>query len=197
MLQVSHPQHESFVRSVHFFVSRIAAAALLALTSPLFLAVAVAIKLGSPDRVFYRQKRVGYKGQEFDMLKFRSMVPDAETRLGELLERNEHDGALFKIKDDPRVTRVGRFLRKYSLDELPQLINVVRGDMSLVGPRPCLAREMTMFGEAEHRRFMVRPGMTGLWQVSGRSDLLNKLSVGRRALSYGFSGGRRVSADRR
>lgn len=171
VIKVDHPEHDSVLRSAHYLMSRLAALVLLLVASPLLLAVAVAVKLGSPGPVLYRQKRIGYKGKEFEMLKFRSMVTDAEAMLPDLLALNEHDGALFKMKNDPRITKVGRVLRKYSLDELPQLINVVKGDMALVGPRPCLAREMTMFGEAEHRRFMVRPGMTGLWQVSGGSQM--------------------------
>src|SRR5690606_20284119 len=105
------------------------------------------------------------------MLKFRTMVPDAEQRLSALLERNDGDGVLFKLREDPRVTRIGRFLRRYSLDELPQLVNVLRGEMSLVGPRPPLRREVDEYDTDVHRRFAVLPGITGLWQVSGRSDL--------------------------
>jgi exopolysaccharide biosynthesis polyprenyl glycosylphosphotransferase len=169
--QVAHPQHESLLRTFHFITSRVIGALLALMVSPLLLAVALSVKYGSSGPVLYRQKRIGYKGREFEMLKFRSMSANAEEMLPELLALNEHDGALFKMANDPRVNRVGRLLRKYSLDELPQLLNVVRGDMALVGPRPCLAREMTMFGEAEHRRFMARPGMTGLWQVSGGTKL--------------------------
>lgn len=171
VMKVTHPQHESLLRSVHFAISRVVGALLLGLLSWLFLVIALAVKVSSPGQVLYRQKRIGYKGEEFELLKFRSMVDDAEERLENLLHLNEHDGALFKIRDDPRVTRVGRVIRKYHLDELPQLLNVVKGDMALVGPRPCLAREMMMFGEAEYRRFMVKPGMTGLWQVSGGPDM--------------------------
>jgi lipopolysaccharide/colanic/teichoic acid biosynthesis glycosyltransferase len=105
------------------------------------------------------------------MVKFRSMVVDAEARLADLVDANEQDGVLFKIRDDPRVTRVGRFLRKFSIDELPQLFNVLRGEMSLVGPRPPLVDEYERYEQDTHRRLLVRPGMTGLWQVSGRSDL--------------------------
>lgn len=168
---VVHPRHESLMRAIHFGLSRILGAALALLATPLLLAIALAVKLTSPGPVLYRQRRVGYKAREFDMYKFRSMVDKAEDLLPSLLALNEHQGALFKIRDDPRVTRVGRFLRKYSLDELPQLLNVIKGEMALVGPRPCLARELVMFGEAEHRRFIVRPGMTGLWQVSGGPEL--------------------------
>lgn len=171
VMQVTHPQHESLVRSIHFAVSRLLGALLLALSSWFLLLIALAVKLDSPGPVLYRQKRVGYQGEEFTVLKFRSMIDGADQRLDDVLHLNEHHGVLFKIRRDPRITRVGRVIRKYHLDELPQLINVVKGDMALVGPRPCLAREMTMFGEAEYRRFMVKPGMTGLWQVSGGPEL--------------------------
>jgi exopolysaccharide biosynthesis polyprenyl glycosylphosphotransferase len=150
---------------------RAIAVPLLVVASPLLLLIAVAVLINSGRPVLYRQKRVGYGGREFTMLKFRTMVPDAERMLTDLLVANEHDGALFKVRSDPRITRVGRWLRKYSLDELPQLINVVKGDMVLVGPRPCLAREVERFGEAAHRRFLAKPGLTGLWQVSGRCNL--------------------------
>ena len=139
--------------------------------SPLLLAIAVAILVDSGRPVFYRQRRIGFEGKEFEMLKFRTMVRGADTLLPDLLSANEHDGPLFKIRNDPRVTRVGRFLRKCSLDELPQLFNVVKGEMVLVGPRPCLPEETHSFGEAARRRFLARPGLTGLWQVSGRSDI--------------------------
>jgi exopolysaccharide biosynthesis polyprenyl glycosylphosphotransferase len=171
LLHLTDRRTERAARLVCDPLHRLAGAGLAILLAPLLLAVAVAVKVGSPGPVLYRQTRVGLKGRRFEMLKFRTMVVDAEERLEGLLALNEHDGALFKIKRDPRVTRVGRFLRRYSLDELPQLFNVVKGDMVLVGPRPCLPREMVHFGEAEHRRFLVKPGMTGLWQVSGRSDL--------------------------
>ena len=138
---------------------------------PLFAAVALAVKLSSRGPVFFRQERVGYHGRPFTMLKFRTMVVDAEAMLDGLLEQNEATGPLFKIKRDPRVTPVGRFLRKWSLDELPQLWNVLVGDMSLVGPRPPLAREVAQYEDWMMSRLEVRPGLTGLWQVSGRSDL--------------------------
>jgi lipopolysaccharide/colanic/teichoic acid biosynthesis glycosyltransferase len=141
------------------------------LASPLLLIIAIAVLIDSGRPIFYRQKRIGFGGEEFEMVKFRSMVQDADAMLPELLAKNDHDGALFKLRDDPRVTRIGRFLRKYSLDELAQLINVVKGDMLLIGPRPCLRSETEGFGEAARRRFLARPGMTGLWQVSGRSDI--------------------------
>mgnify|MGYP002651575265 CR=1 FL=1 len=139
--------------------------------SPLLLVVAVLVKLSDGGPVFFRQERVGLDGHTFECLKYRSMVVDADRVLAELQEQNEADGVLFKMADDPRVTRPGRFLRRYSLDELPQLFNVVRGEMSLVGPRPPLPSEVDQYAADVRRRLRVRPGMTGLWQVSGRSDL--------------------------
>ena len=138
---------------------------------PFLLVVAVAIRLESAGPVFYRQERVGRDGRTFSMLKFRSMVVGADRQVDELSELSDGNGVLFKMRHDPRVTSVGRFLRRYSLDELPQLINVVRGQMSLVGPRPPLPGEIDRYGFDMHRRFLVKPGMTGLWQISGRSDL--------------------------
>ncbi|WP_100448767.1 sugar transferase [Glycomyces xiaoerkulensis] len=142
----------------------------LVLLSPLFLVVAIAIKLDSPGPVFFRQARVGRDGETFHCWKFRTMYIDAEERQAALMMHNESDGLLFKMKDDPRITRVGRFLRSTSIDELAQLINVVRGEMSLVGPRPLPAENGDFLGDVR-RRLLVRPGITGLWQVSGRSDL--------------------------
>ena len=129
------------------------------------------IRLGSPGPVLFRQVRVGRDGGEFPIYKFRSMYVDAEQRLAELRHLNEHDGVLFKMRNDPRVTPVGRWLRRLSLDELPQLLNVLKGDMSLVGPRPPLPEEVAAYPDDVRRRLAVKPGMTGLWQVSGRSDL--------------------------
>jgi exopolysaccharide biosynthesis polyprenyl glycosylphosphotransferase len=134
-------------------------------------AIAVAIKLDSPGPVLYRQRRVGKDGIEFDMLKFRSMRLDADRMLEQLSALNEATGPLFKIRRDPRVTRVGKILRRYSLDELPQLLNVLRGEMSLVGPRPPLPGEVLKYEEWQTARLRARPGMTGLWQVSGRSEV--------------------------
>lgn len=139
--------------------------------SPILLAIAIAIRLDSPGPIVFRQRRVGMAGVEFPMLKFRSMVADAEDRLPGLLDRSNGNKVLFKMKNDPRVTRVGRFIRRYSLDELPQLVNVVRGQMSLVGPRPPLVKETESYEDYVRRRLLVKPGMTGLWQVSGRSKL--------------------------
>jgi exopolysaccharide biosynthesis polyprenyl glycosylphosphotransferase len=144
---------------------------ILTLAAPLLLAIAAAVRLTSRGPALFTQTRIGVGGQEFSIYKFRSMVPDAECRLIDLVNRDEGNGTLFKIRSDPRVTRIGQYLRRYSLDELPQLINVARGEMSLVGPRPPLPSEVAGYSEDEVRRLRVRPGMTGLWQVSGRSDL--------------------------
>ncbi|WP_339171895.1 sugar transferase [Anoxybacillus sp. FSL W8-1294] len=138
----------------------------------LFLIVAVLIKLEDPKGpVFFKQIRVGKDGKQFYMYKFRSMVTDAEKRLKELLKYNEVSGAMFKMKNDPRVTKVGRFIRKTSIDELPQLWNVLKGDMSLVGPRPPLPREVAQYTEYDKQRLLVTPGCTGLWQVSARNSV--------------------------
>jgi lipopolysaccharide/colanic/teichoic acid biosynthesis glycosyltransferase len=138
---------------------------------PVWIAVALGIKISSPGPVFYGQERIGRSGRAFKMLKFRSMYVDAEARLSELQEANEASGPLFKMKDDPRVTSIGKWMRKFSVDEFPQLINVLRGEMSLVGPRPPLPREVERYSTHDWRRLEVLPGMTGLWQTSGRSAL--------------------------
>ncbi|WP_422385805.1 sugar transferase [Microbacterium telephonicum] len=142
--------------------------------SPLLLVLALVVRLSSPGPVIFRQSRVGHHGQEFEMLKFRSMVVDAEDRLADLkagLAQDAGNEVLFKMTNDPRVTRVGRFMRRYSLDELPQLFNVLGGSMSLVGPRPPLVSEVASYAEHVHRRFLAKPGITGAWQVGGRSTL--------------------------
>ena len=150
----------------------VGAATGLLLTAPLWVCIAIAIKTTSPGPVFFAQERYGLRKRRFRMVKFRTMVSNAEQLQAGLESRNEATGPVFKITDDPRVTRVGRFLRRKSLDELPQLWNVLRGDMSLVGPRPLPMRDVRRFGEAWlMRRFSVAPGLTGLWQISGRSDL--------------------------
>jgi lipopolysaccharide/colanic/teichoic acid biosynthesis glycosyltransferase len=151
-------------------VGVVLAGGLLVAGAPLLLLTALAVKLDSRGPVLFRQERVGKDGRPFQVLKFRTMVSDAEQRLIDLRERNEADGPLFKLRDDPRVTRVGAWLRKLSIDEVPQLWNVVRGEMSLVGPRPALASEMTAWHPELHNRLRVKPGITGMWQVSGRSD---------------------------
>ncbi|MEZ0579705.1 sugar transferase [Nocardioides sp. MH1] len=149
----------------------IGASALLFFFSPLFLFIALRIKLHDGGPVFFQQSRVGRQGVPFRCAKFRTMVTDAEDLLAALHVATGYDGGLFKMDDDPRITKPGRWLRRYSFDELPQLWNVVRGDMSLVGPRPPLPIEVAQYDAAARRRLHVRPGMTGLWQVSGRSDL--------------------------
>ena len=138
---------------------------------PIFAIVALAIKLDSAGPVFYRQTRVGRNGRPFQMLKFRSMCSDAEKRVDELSDRNEATGPLFKMRNDPRITRVGGFLRRWSIDELPQLLNVLRGDMSLVGPRPPIPSEVAKYEDWQLGRLRAVPGLTGLWQVSGRSEV--------------------------
>jgi exopolysaccharide biosynthesis polyprenyl glycosylphosphotransferase len=144
---------------------------LLVALFPVMLTIAICVRLTSPGPVVFRQRRVGLRGRTFEFLKFRSMYMDAEQRLNELVSKNEKDGPIFKIRDDPRVTPVGKFLRKYSLDELPQLINVLRGDMSLVGPRPPLPREVEKYDDISFERLCVTPGISCLWQVCGRSDV--------------------------
>ena len=144
---------------------------ILLLLSPVLLVIMAAVRLTSTGPAFFRQTRVGVGGREFSIYKFRSMVPDAEHRLIDLAAHDEGNGTLFKIRGDPRVTPIGKRLRRYSLDELPQLINVAKGEMSLVGPRPPLPSEVAGYSADAIRRLRVRPGMTGLWQVSGRSDL--------------------------
>jgi exopolysaccharide biosynthesis polyprenyl glycosylphosphotransferase len=150
----------------------IGSAIALLLLSPVFLVIAICIKLEDGGPIFFPQVRVGRHGREFRMFKFRSMRVDAEQRLQELLAKNQHQhGITFKIKDDPRITRVGRFIRKYSLDELPQFYNVLTGDMSLVGPRPPVPREVAQYSLADRRRLAVMPGITCIWQVSGRAEI--------------------------
>jgi exopolysaccharide biosynthesis polyprenyl glycosylphosphotransferase len=145
--------------------------AIIVVAAPCWLLVALAIRLDSSGPVFYRDRRVGLGEREFGMFKFRSMYVDAAERQVGLEEANEASGPLFKIKDDPRVTRIGRILRRYSIDELPQVLNVLRGDMSLVGPRPLPLRDYVKLDDWHRKRYLVLPGMTGLWQVSGRIDL--------------------------
>lgn len=164
-------------------MDRVGAAAILAALSPILIAVAIAIRLDSPGPIFYRATRIGLNNAPFSMWKFRSMVQDADALKDNLRALNEGSGVLFKMRDDPRITRVGAFIRRYSLDELPQLFNVVGGTMSLVGPRPPLPDEVERYDGRVARRMLVKPGMTGLWQVSGRSDLSWEESV-RLDLSY-------------
>ncbi len=150
---------------------RVLALGLITLLSPLLLGLAIAVGLSSPGPVLFRQQRVGRAGVEFTMLKFRSMYSDAEQRLGDLYALSDGNGVIFKMRDDPRMTPLGRWIRRFSLDEVPQLFNVLRGDMSLVGPRPPLSEEVALYAADDSRRMLVKPGITGLWQVSGRSDL--------------------------
>jgi exopolysaccharide biosynthesis polyprenyl glycosylphosphotransferase len=171
LLAVEQPRFSGGARLVKGLGDRaLALAALVALT-PIFVLIALGVSLTSPGPVFYRQERIGINGRRFTMLKFRSMVVDAEQRLTALQAQNESDGLLFKMRTDPRVTPLGKWLRRFSLDELPQLINVLNGTMSLVGPRPPLPREVAGYDSAVSRRLLVKPGLTGLWQISGRSDL--------------------------
>jgi exopolysaccharide biosynthesis polyprenyl glycosylphosphotransferase len=149
----------------------VVAALILIVISPILLIAALAIKLDDGGPVFFRSRRVGVNEVPFDCLKLRTMERDAESKQGELEAQNEADGALFKIRSDPRVTRVGNVLRRFSIDELPQLFNVLRGEMSLVGPRPLPERDFALLDEVHKKRYLVLPGMTGLWQVSGRSEV--------------------------
>jgi lipopolysaccharide/colanic/teichoic acid biosynthesis glycosyltransferase len=150
---------------------RVVAGALLVLLLPLLLGIGAVVRLTSPGAVLFRHTRVGAGGRPFTMLKFRTMRDGAHAIRDELLDSNEHDGLMFKLRDDPRITPVGRVLRRLSVDELPQLVNVLCGQMSLVGPRPPLPDEVAAYNQVEGRRLLVKPGMTGLWQVSGRSNL--------------------------
>nr|BFF09362.1 hypothetical protein GCM10025699_06650 [Microbacterium flavescens] len=171
LVQVKIPEFEGGMHAVKRATD--IGLALFALVPILLLTpiLAVIIKRGSPGPVLFRQLRVGRDGRQFWMLKFRTMTADAEGQRDALLVGNEASGPLFKLKQDPRVTRVGAVLRKYSLDELPQFLNVLRGDMSIVGPRPPLPSEVTTYDGAVCRRLYIKPGITGLWQISGRSDL--------------------------
>lgn len=171
LIHVTTPSLEGGQRVAKRLFDILVSGLLIVVTSPLMLAIAALVKIESKGPVLFRQDRVGIEGRHFQMLKFRSMVVDAEARLAELQGQNEGSGLLFKIKDDPRITRVGRILRKYSLDELPQLFNIFMGSMSLVGPRPPLPREVAAYEHDVRRRLLVKPGLTGLWQVSGRSNL--------------------------
>lgn len=166
----------NFTIKVTYILKRVldiaGSALLLLLLSPVFILTAIWLKLDSPGPLIYRQVRVGVNGRHFNFYKFRSMYVDADARLKELEKNNEsRDGVIFKMKKDPRVTRCGRFIRKYSIDELPQLINVLLGDMSLVGPRPPLPREVDQYSLDDRKRLQVVPGITCLWQISGRSDI--------------------------
>ncbi|WP_270275997.1 sugar transferase [Enterococcus casseliflavus] len=174
--QITISENEVNAKISYFFLKRLfdvlGSIIGLIILSPLFLIVAYKIKKeDSEGPVFFSQQRVGKNGQLFRMFKFRSMCVDAEEKLVSLLEHNEIEGAMFKMKDDPRITKIGKFIRKTSIDELPQLWNVLKGDMSLVGPRPPLVNEVEKYTEHEKQRLIVKPGCTGLWQVSGRNHV--------------------------
>ncbi|HST65772.1 MAG TPA: sugar transferase [Mycobacteriales bacterium] len=170
LLHVDEPEFTGGKRVTKTVLDRMLAAVALVLLAPVLIPVAILIRVTSPGPALFRQTRIGRDGHEFKVFKFRTMYVDAEARLAELAESNETDGLLFKIAGDPRITRIGRFLRRTSIDELPQLLNVVLGDMSLVGPRPLPVKDSDFTGDVR-RRLLVRPGITGLWQVNGRSEL--------------------------
>ncbi|MEA2684663.1 MAG: hypothetical protein QOK05_2991 [Chloroflexota bacterium] len=171
LLTIDQPDFAGARRIAKDVIDWTIAAVLLLVLTPVMIAIVIAIKLGDGGPAFFKQARVGRDRRVFRIWKFRTMTIDAEHRRAELEEHNEHDGVLFKIRQDPRVTPVGAFLRRHSLDEVPQLINVLRGEMSLVGPRPPLPSEVERYGDELHRRLLVKPGMTGLWQINGRTDL--------------------------
>jgi exopolysaccharide biosynthesis polyprenyl glycosylphosphotransferase len=173
LIHVETPRYEGLKRFSKRAFDVLSSALLILVLSPVLLAVAIGVRLSTPGGVLFRQDRVGLNGVHFKMLKFRSMVSDAEAQLSFLqaASRDEGNVVMFKMKNDPRVTPIGSFMRRFSLDELPQLFNVLGGSMSLVGPRPPLDREVAIYEHHVHRRFLVKPGITGLWQVSGRSNL--------------------------
>ena len=177
LLQVEQPQFAGGRRIVKSTFDRTVALCAVAGLSPLLVVIALAVRLTSRGPAFFTQQRIGRDGAPFTMVKFRSMVVDAEQRREELVAESDRDGLMFKMHADPRVTRVGAMLRRYSLDELPQLFNVMGGSMSLVGPRPPLPEEVERYGDDVRRRLLVKPGVTGLWQVSGRADLSWEESV--------------------
>lgn len=177
LLHIEGPRYEQANRLTKAVFDRIGSALLLLAFSPVLAVCALAVKISSRGPVFYRAERIGLDNKPFKMIKFRSMVTGADSMVGALAAQSDGNGMLFKMKNDPRVTKVGAFLRRYSLDELPQLINVFKGDMSLVGPRPPLRNEVDRYTDLVSKRLYVRPGMTGLWQVSGRSDLSWEESV--------------------
>jgi exopolysaccharide biosynthesis polyprenyl glycosylphosphotransferase len=177
LLHVDHPQLTGMRLLLKDLFDRCAAAAVLILLAPLMVAMGVMIRLSDGGPALFTQVRVGKDGRSFKIYKFRTMVVDAEQRKGQLLESSDSDGVLFKLRDDPRITAMGAGLRRWSIDELPQLANVFLGDMSLVGPRPAVPAEVAQYAEHVHRRLVVKPGLTGLWQVNGRSDLSWEESV--------------------
>ena len=171
LLNLAKPRFSGVSRVGKGLFDRTTALVALTLLSPFFLGIAIAIKRSSPGPVFFKQTRIGKAGREFQMVKFRSMVDNADDQKVGLLDQTDRDGPMFKMRDDPRVTAVGAWLRRYSLDEMPKLCNVLVGQMSLVGPRPPLPDEVSAYDDDVKRRLLVKPGMTGLWQVSGRADL--------------------------
>ncbi|GAA3004391.1 sugar transferase [Actinokineospora diospyrosa] len=171
LLRVSSPSFTGVRRVVKDVFDKVGAAILLTLLAPVMIAVSIAIAVDTRGPVFYKQRRVGKDGREFTIVKFRTMVVNAHKLVTKLADQNEGHGLLFKMRKDPRVTKVGAILRRYSIDELPQLFNVLAGPMSLVGPRPPLPEESARYAPDVRRRLLVKPGLTGLWQVSGRSDL--------------------------
>lgn len=177
LLHVDHPQLSGARQVIKSLFDRLVASIALVLLSPLFLALVAIIRLHDKGPALFVQTRVGKNGRTFRLFKFRTMQVGAEERLAQLQGSNDHDGVLFKMRRDPRVTSIGARLRKWSVDELPQLVNVLLGDMSLVGPRPALPSEAARYADHVHRRLVVKPGLTGLWQVNGRSDLSWEESV--------------------
>jgi len=177
LLHVDHPQLTGLRLLIKDLFDRCAAAVVLILLAPLMVAMGAMIRLSDGGPALFTQVRVGKDGHSFKIYKFRTMVVDAEQRKGQLLESSDSDGVLFKLRDDPRITAIGAWLRRWSIDELPQLANVFLGDMSLVGPRPAVPAEVAQYAEHVHRRLVVKPGLTGLWQVNGRSDLSWEESV--------------------
>ncbi|MCJ0902128.1 sugar transferase [Rhodococcus sp. ARC_M6] len=183
LIHVERPRYHGAQRIAKTSFDFLFASLILLAISPVLLATAIAVKVTSSGPIFYKSERMGLDGQPFSMLKFRSMVQDADKRVDALMKNNEGAGVLFKMREDPRVTKVGKIIRRYSIDELPQFVNVLRREMSVVGPRPPLRREVEAYDGTVKRRLLVKPGITGLWQVSGRSDLSWEETV-RLDLSY-------------
>jgi exopolysaccharide biosynthesis polyprenyl glycosylphosphotransferase len=171
LLHITQPEFTGPRRFVKELFDKALAVLVIIITSPIVIFAAVAIRFGSHGPILFRQVRIGRDERPFTCYKFRTMVVDAEARLSQVVDERGGEAILFKAQDDPRITGVGRFLRRFSIDELPQLINVMRGDMSLVGPRPQVQAEVDLYAADYRRRLLVKPGLTGLWQVSGRSDL--------------------------
>jgi exopolysaccharide biosynthesis polyprenyl glycosylphosphotransferase len=173
LIHVDFPRLEGYKSFSKRAFDIVGSSLLILIFLPIMIATAIAIRIDGPGPIFYQQMRIGRGGHQFGMVKFRSMIEDADDQLASLLDlQGTTDQPLFKVTNDPRITRVGRFLRKHSIDELPQLFNALRGDMSLVGPRPHRVAEVALYDDAAYRRLLVKPGMSGLWQVSGRSSLM-------------------------